>query len=71
MGEVVFLGTGHLECSRHLTFNDLTVHNYNILNTAQHFQLLTVPSTPKKLQTCQFLPYYHLFAVTLLGAYNV
>ena len=28
------------------TRNDLTVHNNSILNTAQHFQLVTVPSTP-------------------------
>jgi len=44
---VEFLGREHLEGSKRLTFDDLTVHSYNILNTAQNFQVVTVPSTPK------------------------
>jgi len=44
------MGRWHLEGSQQLKFDDLTVHSYNILNTAQHFQLLTVLSTPKQLQ---------------------
>jgi len=46
-GGVGLLGRGHLKGSQHLTFNDLTVHNYNILNTTQHFQLVAVPSAQK------------------------
>jgi len=37
-------GRGHLEGSQHLTFNDLTVDNCNILNTAQLLQLVTAYS---------------------------
>jgi len=45
-----FMGRGHLKVSQHS--NDLAVHNYNILNTAQHFQLVTVPSAPLKPIAC-------------------
>ena len=53
---------------------DLTVHNYNILNTAGRFQLVTVRYTPKNyiLASCHFCPFVSFFSqLHYRGPYNV
>jgi len=48
---------------------DLTVHNYNILNTAGRFQFVTVRYTPKNyiLASCHFCPFVSFFRSYITG----